>query len=125
MGLKKCVWNQEDVKFSYVVLRRGRRPSRPKKEQSGSIMEDASFTDAAYHWPRLVQPPLKRHGHVILDSCSSSGNLERTTVSKSYGKLEYRDARKAHWHDLWPHEPKSRVLTRSANDSKEEEEEDA
>ena len=27
----------------------------------------------AYDWPRLVFPPLKRSGHIILDVCASEG----------------------------------------------------
>lgn len=27
----------------------------------------------AYQWPRLVYPPLKRSGHVIMDTCHPSG----------------------------------------------------
>ena len=27
----------------------------------------------AFHWPRLVLPPLKKSGHVIMDVCGPSG----------------------------------------------------
>ena len=27
----------------------------------------------AFHWPRLVRPPLKKSGHVIMDVCGPSG----------------------------------------------------
>ena len=27
----------------------------------------------AFHWPRLVLPPLKKSGHVVMDVCSPSG----------------------------------------------------
>ena len=27
----------------------------------------------AYHWPKVIFPPLKRAGHVILDSCTADG----------------------------------------------------
>ncbi len=27
----------------------------------------------AYHWPRLVFPPLKKSGHIILDGCTAEG----------------------------------------------------
>ncbi len=27
----------------------------------------------AYYWPRLVYPPLKRNGHVVMDTCHPSG----------------------------------------------------
>ncbi len=29
--------------------------------------------EEAYHWPRLVAPPLKRSGHVVMDACCSNG----------------------------------------------------
>lgn len=59
--------------------------------------------------PRLIQTPLKRHGHVMLDVCTPQGSYERWTVPKSYGKQAYRDARKAHWGDLWALGAKLRV----------------
>ncbi|GME64324.1 DNA-binding TFAR19-related protein [Neofusicoccum parvum] len=51
--------------------------------------------------PRLVLPPLKRRGHVILDVCTPAGRLERWTVPRSFGRQAYRDARKSRWGDLW------------------------
>jgi ribosomal protein RSM22 (predicted rRNA methylase) len=75
----------------------------------------------AYHWPRLISPPLKRGGHVILDVCSSSGYIERMTVPKSQGKIPYRDARKSHWGDLFPHPPKKPAKRRDLNDPDAEE----
>lgn len=27
----------------------------------------------AFHWPRLVLPPLKKSGHIVMDVCSPSG----------------------------------------------------
>jgi len=29
----------------------------------------------AFNWPRLVFPPLKRSGHIILDSCTAEGKI--------------------------------------------------
>ena len=115
----------EDVGYSYVVIRRGTRPSSPgtqvgrlgevgKREQekewekramvelelhdnmapasgaaepSSSSLKpllDASvykLTDEvleqlrqeAFYWPRLVFPPIKRSGHIILDVCAPEG----------------------------------------------------
>lgn len=59
--------------------------------------------------PRIIQTPLKRQGHVMLDVCTPAGTFERWTVPKSYGKQAYRDARKASWGDLWPLGGKNRV----------------
>ncbi|KND01757.1 mitochondrial 37S ribosomal protein RSM22 [Spizellomyces punctatus DAOM BR117] len=127
----------EDAKFSFVVLRRGLRPSVKSDAQSsvqgfaqGNVRHDKEFntdmhteanaqgdaqhdnefnTDmhtAAYTWPRIIAPPLKRDGHVILDWCSPSGHLERATITKTKGgKMQYFEARKSHWGDTWPHPP--------------------
>ncbi|GAW06584.1 Rsm22-domain-containing protein [Lentinula edodes] len=54
----------------------------------------------AYSWPRLVFPPLKKSGHIILDACTPE-------VPRSQGKQPYYDARKSSWGDLFPHEPKN------------------
>lgn len=51
--------------------------------------------------PRLILPPLKRKGHIILDVCTSDATLERWTVPRSYSKQAFRDARKSSWGDLW------------------------
>ncbi|OBZ68493.1 Rsm22-cox11 tandem protein 2, mitochondrial [Grifola frondosa] len=57
----------------------------------------------AYSWPRLVFPPLKRSGHIILDA----SQIMRMTIPKSQGKQPYYDARKSGWGDIFPHEPKN------------------
>lgn len=51
--------------------------------QSAEELKEALRLEA-YGWPRLVFPPLKRSGHVILDSCTAEGMfcfvfLHRTT----------------------------------------------
>ncbi|KAF8831907.1 hypothetical protein HHX47_DHR1001279 [Lentinula edodes] len=77
----------------------------------------------AYSWPRLVFPPLKKSGHIILDACTPEGTssirpialnahnfkgkIMRLTVPRSQGKQPYYDARKSSWGDLFPHEPKN------------------
>ncbi len=109
----------EDIRYSYVVLRRGPRPNPvetnvgriggiglrvltkelrnvPVKElelhvdgqTNTPIPENSSFgvnpvftgsdlqdqlRNEAYQWPRLVFPPLKKSGHIILDACTSEG----------------------------------------------------
>ncbi|TPX34296.1 hypothetical protein SmJEL517_g02939 [Synchytrium microbalum] len=74
----------DTVKFSYVILRKGVLPSS---------LEEARR-------PVLNAAPMKKHGHVILDYCSTAGQLERTVISKSKGKLEYAAARKSSWGDV-------------------------
>ena len=79
----------------------------------------------AFHWPRIVFPPLKKSGHVAMDVCGpsglwvfcacndlstdfrSTGKILRMTVPKSQGKQSFYDARKSSWGDIFPHEPKN------------------
>jgi hypothetical protein len=113
----------EDIGYSYVVIRRGPRPSIPdaKVGRLGEVgrrqlhLEEAKLPPVelelddgsqqtppptvasalpdkmiephdpspaeignliraeAYHWPRLISPPLKKSGHIIMDVCSPSG----------------------------------------------------
>ena len=35
----------------------------------------AQLRKEAYQWPRLVFPPLKKSGHIILDTCTAEGML--------------------------------------------------
>ena len=111
--------NFEDVKFSYLSVMRGR-----DLRQEHSIAQNMETTDSAFAGyehvtnpeqvhsltlPRSVLPPLKRHGHIILDLCTPAGTLERWTVPKSFGKQAFRDARKSSWGDLWALGAKTRV----------------
>ncbi|PCH34122.1 Rsm22-domain-containing protein [Wolfiporia cocos MD-104 SS10] len=73
---------------------------------------DAALRLEAYSWPRLVFPPLKRSGHVIIDGCTAEGKIMRMTIPKSQGKQPYYDARKSGWGDIFPHESKNRVVER-------------
>jgi ribosomal protein RSM22 (predicted rRNA methylase) len=105
MSLFKWKINHSDVKFSFVVFRKCKRPEKPLER---------NLVKEAYHWPRLIAAPMKRNHHVILDMCSPNGDLERTNVAKSHGNQLYMDARKSHWGDLWPHEPKGKVLKKES-----------
>lgn len=127
--------NHEDIKFSYIAVQRGRDlrqiegieqdenatvaaftgyhdygdaeqvPAAESESQEGDIAEPHMLS-----LPRSIMPPLKRRGHVTLDLCTPSGQLERWTVPKSFGKQAYRDARKAKWGDLWALGAKTRVV---------------
>lgn len=68
---------------------------------------ETSLRSEAYYWPRLVFPPLKRSGHIILDGCTSEGKVMRMTIPRSQGKQPYYDARKSGWGDIFPHDPKN------------------
>ncbi|KAK4056565.1 37S ribosomal protein S22 [Microbotryomycetes sp. JL221] len=118
---KHTTRGEDDAKFSYVVIRRG---SRPGTEAQNAVVdsEDGTTLDSKatsgpgptvdhysneMSWPRLVAPPLKRSGHVVLEVCTASGQLERHTIPKSQGRQPYYDARKVAWGDTFPHRPKN------------------
>ncbi|KAG1048462.1 hypothetical protein G6F43_009146 [Rhizopus delemar] len=107
MKTKHSKMNTEDAKYSYVVFRKGPRPSA----------KEGSLETQAYNWSRLVQPPLKKNKHVVMDTCSKEGEIQRIVIPKSQGKVPYRDARKATWGDLFPHESKNKVVTRMSQGS--------
>ncbi|SAM00979.1 hypothetical protein [Absidia glauca] len=114
MKTKHSKHNTEDSKYSYVVLRKGPRPStKPSPisvEEEGT--SEITVEEQAYSWPRLIQPPLKKNKHVVMDICSSSGTIQRMVIPKSQGKVPYRDARKSAWGDAFPHGSKNKVVTR-------------
>lgn len=128
--------NHEDVKYSYLAIRRGvdSRNTAADVDPSTSLVQGKVATDAAfkgheagsdseksYHdqvpaegfstlsLPRVINEPLKRRGHVSMDVCTPSGTLERWTVPKSFSAQAYRDSRKTRWGDLWALGAKTRV----------------
>ena len=101
MDRKRISNNHEDSRFSFVVFRKGKRPV--SKNPSDLIAK-------TNEWPRIIGAPMKRTRHVVLDLCHGSGDLHRVVVSKSEGSIKYKDARKSHWGDLWPHQPKGKVV---------------
>ena len=124
--------NHEDVKFSYLAVRRGVDIRNHKKTLlQGDIATEKAFegweetdlpnpypsyvetSDLKFHslsLPRTILTPLKRRGHVTLDLCTPSGKLERWTVPRSFSVQAYRDARKSSWGDLWALGAKTRVM---------------
>ncbi|EGF99807.1 uncharacterized protein MELLADRAFT_94101 [Melampsora larici-populina 98AG31] len=132
---KHTLIDEEDCKFSYVIVRRGLRDECKFDEGRFSLddqvvevddikmgssdqviesnqVEDHQVQSNPVNWPRIILPPHKKKGHVILDVCSSSGQIERMTIPKSQGKSDYYDARKSHWGDSWPHGSKKVPLVK-------------
>ncbi|KIJ66366.1 hypothetical protein HYDPIDRAFT_180817 [Hydnomerulius pinastri MD-312] len=99
--------------------------SRSAFASTAAVPDPASSADRAhealrreaYGWPRLVFPPLKRSGHIIIDACTQEGKIIRLTIPKSQGKQPFYDARKSSWGDLFPHPPKNRPIERFAPSS--------
>ncbi|RKF56407.1 putative S-adenosyl-L-methionine-dependent RNA methyltransferase RSM22, mitochondrial [Erysiphe neolycopersici] len=125
--------NHEDLKFSYIVFRRGIDDRKNFSDLlSGDKATSQSFEGYEVHdlpeshqdedyvetnikfntlsLPRVILSPLKRHGHVTLDLCTPSAQIERWTIPKSFSKVAYRDARKSKWGDLWALGAKTRVM---------------
>ena len=50
-----------------------RPESAPEEFESPSNLEEALRSEA-YGWPRLVFPPLKKSGHIIIDACTREGS---------------------------------------------------
>ncbi|GAA6046363.1 hypothetical protein JCM3770_004883 [Rhodotorula araucariae] len=124
---------EEDAKFSYVVIKRGQRPVSPAHtsafsgllatlEKDGlpaaegqaaasvvlsSPVDETTDVPSELAWPRLIAAPKKRTGHIIMEVCTATGEIERHTIPKSQGRQAYYDARKAAWGDTFPHAPKN------------------
>ena len=130
----------EDIGYSYVVIRRGPRPSVPdikvgrlgevgqrqirnegakrqpvelELDNGGSLATtqlaqaivppeeiteppthspaeiDSLLKAESFHWPRLVFPPLKKSGHVVMDVCAPSG-MSAFFTRNSYQTQAYR-----------------------------------
>ncbi|KAJ1818775.1 37S ribosomal protein S22 [Coemansia sp. RSA 2675] len=129
MLTKQSKSNVEDLRYSYAILRRGTRPtmaSLPKQAEEEAVGLSVAEANPekylptgelrkttqrlaleAYQWPRIILPPMKRKGHVVIDVSTVNGKVERWTFTKTHNKQSYRDARKASWGDLFPHTPKS------------------
>ncbi|KAJ1970106.1 37S ribosomal protein S22 [Dispira parvispora] len=116
MQAKRCKSNQEDVKYTYLVVRRGPRPvvtpttTTPETSQAlGKRLQGES-----YSWSRMVFPAMKRSGHVIADMCTPEGTIARDTFVKSDGEATWKDMKKAMWGDLIPHRANHSILRRLA-----------
>lgn len=117
--LEKLAFNPEPLKELRLVGEHHEHPSAKHEdvhitgptrltEVEGSFDEiQDQLRLEAFSWPRLVFPPLKRSGHVIIDACTHEAKIMRMTIPKSQGKQPFYDARKSSWGDIFPHEPKN------------------
>ena len=78
-----------------------------EEDEDEQTLTDAVALASAHEWGRMVRPPIKRSGHVIVDLCDAEGQLSRQIIAKSnaweggVGKSGYKAARKSKWGDLW------------------------
>lgn len=133
---------KEEMATKELVLDADHMDTRHEAETTGCTPADvmpaedpeeveAALRNEAFYWPRLVFPPLKKSGHIILDACtpeglfgircfycpmtnlvSGTGKIMRLTIPKSQGKQPFYDARKSTWGDIFPHPPKNRPQER-------------
>ncbi|EJT42038.1 RSM22-like protein [Saccharomyces kudriavzevii IFO 1802] len=107
----------EVLNYSYLILERSHQDEKTVKEieklrkesisdkyDIGSLGDDTQKT-----WPRIINDPIKRKGHVMMDLCAPSGTLEKWTVSRSFSKQIYHDARKSKKGDLWASDAKTQI----------------
>lgn len=104
--------NQEHIQAQEEDIRAAEVATEQQDPPTSLANIEHSLRNHAYHWPRLVFPPLKRSGHIILDSCTSAGKIMRVTIPKSQGKQPYYDARKSAWGDIFPHPSKNKEVER-------------
>lgn len=108
--------NYEILNYSYLIAER----SPTDAETVSKIEKDRINSTADYSigslgdntqetWPRIINQPIKRKGHVTMDLCGSSGQLEKWVIPKSFNKEIYHDARKAVKGDLWGLEAKTKI----------------
>ncbi|KAI8929818.1 mitochondrial small ribosomal subunit Rsm22-domain-containing protein [Entophlyctis helioformis] len=141
--------DHEDVKFSYVILRRGQRPLSASVAATTPSAASRDFVTELPEWaldnklksemlavrqtelqplllglPRAVAPPIKGKQHILLDLCTNQGQIKRVVVAKSHGRQMYKDARKLHWGDQWPHRPLGAVTIRAPLQDKAKEDEE-
>lgn len=117
MDVKKAKSNLEFGNYSYIIIRRGKRPEMPILSEETKT--DDFYLQSTYHWGRIVDQPSKRGSHAHIKMCSTNGAIENKVYTKSQGSGIYRDARKAHWGDLFPHKT-SKVTTCAINIEKTE-----
>ncbi|KAJ1650317.1 37S ribosomal protein S22 [Dispira simplex] len=115
MQAKRCKSNQEDVKYTYLIIRRGPRPVVTPSTTTTSVTSQAlgkRLQSESYSWSRMVFPAMKRSGHVIVDMCTPEGTIARDTFVKSDGETTWKDMKKAMWGDLIPHRANHTILRR-------------
>lgn len=58
----------------YIPSAASLKSAEPPSDAEQEALEQ-DMRKEAYRWPRLVYPPLKRSGHVVMDTCHPSGTF--------------------------------------------------
>lgn len=67
----------------------------------------------AISWPRIIYSPIKNAKHILIDSCTAPGLVQRYIITKGMGKQIYTDARKSKWGDAFPHRGAGKPVVRN------------
>ncbi|WFD36322.1 37S ribosomal protein S22 [Malassezia cuniculi] len=78
-------------------------PVQPSLSPASEFSSAEAARIDSYSWPRLIDMPLKKGGHVTIDACCPTGDLRRFTIAKSKGRQAYQDARKLRGSELYAH----------------------
>lgn len=115
--------NYEMTNYSYLIAQRSANDAETideietDRENGSQEFDIGTVTDDVSLWPRILMSPLKRKGHVTMALCAASGEVEKWTVTKSFDKVGYHDARKAMAGDLWPLDAKTKMIGKSNQDA--------
>lgn len=108
--------NYEVLNYSYLIAERALTDADTVseidklREETKAVYDVGSLGDNTEQtWPRIINQPIKRKGHVTFDLCGSSGQLEKWVIPKSFSKEIYHDARKASKGDLWGLDGKTKI----------------
>jgi ribosomal protein RSM22 (predicted rRNA methylase) len=93
----------EDSKFSWVAFRKPVRshddPHDEEPEFVSAERDSAGESPLVPRFSKFIWPPMKRGGHVVMDSCDPDGSCNRRVITKRHGKSEYKAARDCRWGD--------------------------
>lgn len=114
-------WNNNTNRKKLLELRGKGRPEGNDHEMINYtylVMGKNVLLNKIDKWPRIISPPIKKKGHVILNVCTVEPEvkIENWIIPRSMSREIYHDARKAQWGDLWPHGAKSKIPIRQQID---------
>lgn len=84
MGMERSILESTEV--GMVSVGEGAKGGEGFSRQSDISSPELStvLRREAYHWPKLIVPPLKRAGHIILDSCTPEGTSPPSPETSNY-----------------------------------------
>jgi hypothetical protein len=87
----------ETATHSYLIIEKLPRGKKNKDNEVSS----SDYVRPSDSWARIMRTPMKRDKHVVMEVCAPSTNIEQWTITRSFDRQAYHDARKASGGDLW------------------------